>query len=289
MDSPYAVNTLASLAHEGRLSLFRLLVRRLPGRVTPSELSSTLGMAPSLVSAHLRSLQQVGLVDSVRSGKLLLYRAELEQLGSLVDFLVDDCCRGRLELCSANPNTFATPDSPPTPLDGRSPMSRPFNLLFICTRNSARSILAESMVNANHSGRFVAYSAGTEPAIDPHPDAIALLEKTGYDISGIRSKHLSEFMQPEAPQMDFVFTVCDRAANEECASWPGKPITAHWSLPDPVAVKGTPSEIALAFRETLGALERRFAAFSALPLGSLDRMSMQRTVDDIAETDSLSA
>ena len=168
-------------------------------------------------------------------------------------------------------------------------MSRPFNLLFICTRNSARSILAESMVNANHSGRFIAYSAGTEPAIDPHPDAIALLEKTGYDISGIRSKHLSEFMQPEAPQMDFVFTVCDRAANEECASWPGKPITAHWSLPDPVAVKGTPSEIALAFRETLGALERRFAAFSALPLESLDRMSMQRAVDDIAETDSLSA
>ena len=284
--SSSSVTVLAALAHEGRLALFRLLVRRLPGRVTPSELAETLGLAPSLVSAYLKSLLHVGLVDQVRVGKSLRYRADIGRLGTLVHYLVDDCCRGRLEPCSLAPDGFSVPSCPPEPDDGRPSMQRPFNVLFVCTRNSARSLIAESIAHHAHPERFRAYSAGTAPAESPHPGALALLRSAGHDVSGVRSKHLDEFTHAEAPAMDVVITVCDRAANEECARWPGRPVTAHWSLPDPVAAKGNEGEIALAFRQTFGALERRFATFAALPFASLDRLSLQHELDELADTPS---
>lgn len=156
-----------------------------------------------------------------------------------------------------------------------------FNVLFICTSNSARSIMAEALLNEMGQGRFRAYSAGTIPRGAPHPRAVALLERAGFATDGLQSKHLEVFEAPDAPQMDFVFTVCDRAASEECPPWPGHPLSAHWGIPDPVKETGTEAEQALAFATAFDAMRRRIAAFVALPMEALDRISLQKRLDDI--------
>ena len=278
MNAADATTTLSALAHEGRLALFRLLVRRLPGRATPSELAVSLGLSPSLASAQLAVLSRAGLVSRVRRGKSLRYRAEIERLDILARYLVEDCCRGRPALCS-----IPTDPSAVAPCAATEPaVAEPFNVLFVCTRNAARSQMAESIVRHRHGGRFRAFSAGTGPADAPHPAVLALLEASGHDVAPLRAKRLDEFLGDGAPVMDFVFTVCDRAADEECASWPGGPVTAHWGIPDPLAVRDARAGFGLALRAAFGALERRFTAFAALPLGSLDRTSLQREVDAVA-------
>ena len=158
-----------------------------------------------------------------------------------------------------------------------------FNVLFICTSNSARSIFAEALLNELGQGRFRAFSAGTIPRGEPHPRAIALLEQGGFATDGLRSKDLSEFEGEDAPVMDFVFTVCDRAASEDCPPWPGHPLTAHWGIPDPVKETGNEAEQALAFATAFDAMRRRIAAFVALPMAELDRISLQRRIDDIGQ------
>lgn len=159
-----------------------------------------------------------------------------------------------------------------------------FNILFICSGNSARSIFAEALLRDLGEGRFRAFSAGTRPNSALNPFALDVLARNGHDISGLRSKHISEFQQPDSLTMDFVFTVCDTAAAEECPPWPGQPITGHWGLPDPVRATGTDAERALVFAQTYAALRRRVAAFVALPFGTLSRLSLQSRVDDISAT-----
>jgi arsenate reductase len=160
---------------------------------------------------------------------------------------------------------------------------RPYNVLFLCTGNSARSIMGEAILNKIGGGKFVAYSAGSQPKGTVHPQAVALLQRLGYPTEGFRSKSWGEFAIPGAPTLDFVFTVCDNAANETCPAWPGQPMTAHWGVPDPAAVQGTPAEIAAAFREAFLALQRRIELFSNLPVRSLDRMSLQKRLDAIGK------
>jgi arsenate reductase len=157
-------------------------------------------------------------------------------------------------------------------------MAQPYNVLFLCTGNSARSIMAEAILNKTGAGKFRAYSAGSHPKHQVHPEAIRLLQSLGYDTSGLRSKSWSEFADPGAPQLDFVFTVCDNAAGEACPVWPGQPMTAHWGVPDPAAAQGMPAEIALAFKEAYRMLERRIGIFASLPLGSLDQMTLQHNL-----------
>ena len=159
---------------------------------------------------------------------------------------------------------------------------RVFNVLFLCTGNSARSILAESALNKLGEGRFRGYSAGSFPKGAVNPDALRLLERIGYPTEGLHSKSWEEFSVPDAPVMDFVFTVCDTAAAEECPPWPGQPITGHWGLPDPVKAIGTDAEKALVFAQTYAALRRRITAFAALPFGLLSRLSLQAQVDAIS-------
>lgn len=159
--------------------------------------------------------------------------------------------------------------------------NRKYNMLFICTGNSARSIFAEALLRDLGGEMFNAFSAGTRPGTALNPFALEVLARNGHDTSVLRSKHLSEFQQPGAAVMDFVVTVCDTAAAEECPPWPGQPITAHWGLPDPVKASGTAAEKALVFARTYGALRRRIAAFVELPVESLDRLSLQSRVDDI--------
>jgi protein-tyrosine-phosphatase len=154
-------------------------------------------------------------------------------------------------------------------------------VLFLCTGNSARSIMAEAILNKLGGGKFRAYSAGSHPKGHVHPESIRLLQSLGYDTSHFRSKSWSEFADPGAPLLDFVFTVCDNAAGETCPVWPGQPMTAHWGVPDPAAARGNAAEIALAFKDAYRMLERRIGVFVALPLRSLDHMSLQRKLRDI--------
>lgn len=155
------------------------------------------------------------------------------------------------------------------------------NVLFLCTGNSARSILAESILNAEGAGRFRAFSAGSQPQGEPNPHAIALLRNLDHDVSALRSKSWDEFAAPGAPQMDFIFTVCDNAAGETCPLWPGQPMSAHWGLPDPAAVTGSDAEIAAAFAQTYRMLLRRISVFVNLPLETLDSLSLKRDLDAI--------
>ena len=161
---------------------------------------------------------------------------------------------------------------------------RPFNVLFLCTGNSARSILAEAILNKIGAGKFVAYSAGSQPKGTVHPQALALLQRLGYPIGGLRSKNWDEFAAPGAPHLDFVFTVCDNAANEVCPVWPGQPMTAHWGVPDPAAVEGTEADIVTAFRDAFLTLQRRIELFANLPVRSLDRMALKKRLDEIGTT-----
>ena len=157
----------------------------------------------------------------------------------------------------------------------------PLNVLFLCTGNSARSIMAECIMNREGVGRFRAYSAGSMPAGKVNPHALNLLRKLNYDVSGARSKSWEEFSGPDAPKLDFVFTVCDNAANEVCPVWPGQPMTAHWGLPDPAAVEGTDTEKALAFDDTYRMLFQQITIFVNLPLASLSKLSLQKHLDEI--------
>jgi len=163
---------------------------------------------------------------------------------------------------------------------------RPFNVLFLCTHNSARSIIAECIMNRLGQGRFRGYSAGSQPGGKVHPYALELLKRLNYDTSALRSKSWNEFSGPDAPELDFVFTVCDNAANETCPYWPGQPMTAHWGLPDPSAVEETDAERHLAFADTHRMLNQRISIFTNLPLASLDKMSLQKQLDDIGRTKS---
>ena len=156
-----------------------------------------------------------------------------------------------------------------------------YNVLFLCTGNSARSILAEALLNHKGAGQFTAYSAGSHPSGAPRPEALAQLSAAGISTEGLRSKSWDEFAAPGAPQMDFVFTVCDNAANEVCPLWPGQPITAHWGVPDPAAVQGTPAEIERAFRDAFTVLDRRISLFLSLPLATLEQLSLKRELDSI--------
>lgn len=159
---------------------------------------------------------------------------------------------------------------------------RKYNVLFICTGNSARSIFAESILRALSGDRFNVFSAGTRPYSELNPFALKVLEDKGHDISLLRSKNVSEFSGRDAPALDFVFTVCNRAANEECPAWEGQPISGHWGMPDPVKADGTDAEKSLAFQHAYGALKRRIEAFTALPVESLDRIALQSAIDRIS-------
>lgn len=159
-----------------------------------------------------------------------------------------------------------------------------FNVLFLCTGNSARSILAEAILAREGMGRFRAFSAGSKPAGRVNPNALALLRKLNHDVSGYRSKHWNEFAGDGAPRMDFVFTVCDNAAGEVCPVWPGQPISAHWGIPDPAAAAGSQSQIAAAFADAYRMLTDRITNFVNLPIASLDKLALRERLDVIGKT-----
>lgn len=284
MESKDALAAFAALSQDMRLDALRLLIAAGPDGLAAGEIAARLDARANTLSANLSVLSQAGLVESQREGRHIRYRARMDSLGALVGFLLDDCCGGSPAICGP----LLAGQHPP-PSHANSPKDRimpdtPFNVLFLCTGNSARSLIAEAVLNADPSGRFRAFSAGSRPAGAPNPHAMQLLERLGHDTSSLRSKSWDEFAAPGAPQMDFVFTVCDNAAAETCPVWPGQPMTAHWGVPDPAAATGTEAQIAVAFNETYRTLATRIGLFTALPLASLERLSLQRRLDTIGKT-----
>lgn len=264
---------LLTLGHPQRLALFRLLMRRYPDRVPATELARALDIKPSTLSTYVNSLMQAGLISQERVGASLRYAIHMEVVRETFDYLLRDCCRSRPEVCISLPSFRFL---------GENPMAdRKYNVLFICTGNSARSIFAEAILRKEAGDRFEAYSAGTTPRSELNPFALEVLEQKGHDISSLKAKHVSVFQKNTAPAFDFVFTVCNQAANEECPAWTGQPVSAHWGMTDPVKVEGSNAEKSLAFHQSYGALLNRIRAFAALPIASLDRISIQRALDEI--------
>jgi arsenate reductase len=163
-------------------------------------------------------------------------------------------------------------------------MAEHYNVLFLCTGNSARSIMAEAILNNKGKGGFTAYSAGSHPTGQPRPEALRQIESFGLSTTGLRSKSWDEFSGPDAPKLDFIITVCDNAAKEACPYWPGHPATGHWGVADPAAVEGTPEEIARAFRDVFTVLDRRIGLFLSLPLATLEDMEIKREIDEIGRS-----
>ena len=271
MEQSRATHAFATLGHPDRLAVFRLLMRFAPQGVRPTEIAEALDFKQNTLSHHLADLTASGLVGVSRQGRSLFYAVDLDAAEALIGYLALDVGRARPDLLSSL--LTSRKDSAMRDTD--------FDVLFICSGNSARSIFAEALLRDLGRGKFQAFSAGTRPGTQLNPFALEILKRNGHDTATLRSKHISEFQQPGSIVMDFVFTVCDTAAAEECPPWPGQPITGHWGLPDPVKATGTDAEKALVFAQTYAALRRRISAFVELPFDSLSRMSLQSRIDAI--------
>ena len=276
MERIRAAEAFATLGHPGRLAVFRLLMRFAPQGVRPTEMASALGLKQNTLSHHLADLTACGLVGVTRQGRSLHYAVDLEATEALIGYLALDVGRGRPDLLGTL--LSRRPDIVPT---ARPRRDTGFDVLFICSGNSARSIISEALLRDLGKGVFRAFSAGTQPGAAPHPLVLDVLRQHGHDTSGLRSKPLSAFRQPGADVMDVVITVCDTAAAEDCPPWPGQPIAGHWGVPDPAAATGTEAEKALAFARTYATLRRRITALVARPVERLSRLSLQSRVDAI--------
>ena len=277
MEQNRAAHAFATLGHPGRLAIFRLLMRFAPQGVRPTEIARALGLKQNTLSHHLADLTASGLCHVERQGRSLFYAVDLDATEGLIGYLALDVGRARPDLLA--PLLASHKDI--TAMPNTAFQDTDFDVLFICSGNSARSIFAEALLRDLGQGKFQAFSAGSQPGTTLNPHALDVLARNGHDIAGLRAKHISEFQTPGTPVMDFVFTVCDTAAAEECPPWAGQPITGHWGMPDPVKATGTEAEKALVFAQTYAALRRRVQAFVALPFETLDRLSLQHRVDAI--------
>jgi arsenate reductase len=273
MESIDLTDALSALAHEGRLAVWRALIAQEPEGLEAGRLAEALGLAPNTLSAQLAILSRAGLVVSARRGRFVVYRARPARLAALSHELGRLCCGGRPDQCF------------PSSLASGAMMSahRSFHVLFLCTGNTARSVLAESILRKLGEGRFIAHSAGSQPKGVVNPWALKILEEEGFPTDGMRSKSWDEFAGPDAPTMDFVFTVCDSAAGEACPHWPGQPVTAHWGIEDPAAVEGSDLDKRRAFYDAFRYMRNRIAAFAALPVHKLDSVALAHETREIGQ------
>ncbi len=285
MESNDVLLAFSALSQGTRLAVFRLLVTHEPDGLAAGEIARRLGVPQNTLSSHLGILTRAELVTAERRSRSIVYRARIDGIRALADFLLGDCCRAHPEACGLS--ISSSPRSPTAPRS--AVIDRPLNVLFLCTGNTARSILAESILRKLGEGRFVAYSAGSRPKGEVNPFALKVLEKADHPTEGLRSKSWEEFAGPEAPVMDFVFTVCDAAAGEACPVWPGHPITAHWGIADPAAVEGTDIDKETAFVTAFRHLKNRISAFAALPIARLDALALGERVREIGRLDGATA
>jgi protein-tyrosine-phosphatase/DNA-binding transcriptional ArsR family regulator len=277
MEISVAAQTFAALGQESRLGVLRLLLNQTPRGVSAGELAADLSMPPSTASFHLSALERAGLVENVRQGRQMIYSVRTGALRELLGFLTEACCGGQPELCAELASLL-----PPVPekIEG---VQAAFNVLFLCTRNSARSIMAEAILGRTGKGRFRAYSAGSDPAAAPMPEVLEKLRAVGHDISGLHSKSWERFIGPEAPRMDFVIALCDTLDGQTCPDFGDAALTAKWGMPDPAKFAGSPVECSTMLNELYASLYRRIMIFINLPFPKLERMALKARLDHIGE------
>jgi protein-tyrosine-phosphatase len=280
MDATAAIDRLGSLAQPTRLAALRHLLAAHPGALAAGELARVCDAPHNTMSTHLGVLMRAGLVQVERAGRSMNYRADLKAYRRLVTFLTSDCCGGRPELCGDMARLIPTDDSEPR----EQFMAPAFNVLFLCTRNSARSIIAEALLDRIGKGRFNAYSAGSDPASQPMPEVIDRLKRLGHDTSRLRCKSWNEFTGPTAPRMDFVIALCDTPQGQKCPDLGEKFVNAAWPLPDPADFSGSPTERVTLLNELYAMVRRRLEIFTSLPFASLDRMALKKRLDEIGDT-----
>ena len=278
MESKEAILGFAALAQETRIELMRTLAGRGPSGMAAGELAAELRQPPSTLSFHLAALEQAQLIQSTRRGRHLIYSVRFFGLRSLFSFLTETCCSGRPELCGDLARLL------PDDLPEERPMAATFNVLFLCTHNSARSLMAEALLDRIGKGKFNAYSAGSHPARRPMPDVIDKLEALGHDVCDLHCKSWNEFAGANAPQMDFVIALCDTLHGQDCPDVGANPITAAWPLPDPAQFKGSPAERATMINELYGMIRRRLEIFVNLPHASLDRMALRKRLTELGDS-----
>ncbi len=270
------VAVLAALAQDTRLEAYRLLVRYHPFGLSAGDIARLLAVPHNTLSTHMAALQGAGLVRSRREGRTIIFAAVPETFRAAEAFMTEGIARPRRK-AGASSAAVAYPARRPEDTMNEKVL----NVLVLCTGNSARSILAEAIVNRVGQGRFRAYSAGSQPKARPNPLALELLAGLGYDTAGLRSKSWDEFAAPGAPAMDLVITVCDSAAGEACPYWPGHPLVAHWGIPDPADVTGTPEQKRAAFQEAYRRLMNRVTALVNLPVDRLSLAELKAALADI--------
>lgn len=276
MDSDKAALGFTALGQTTRLDLLRLLLGRGPSGLAAGDIAAALGVTPSTLSFHLRALDQAGLIRPTRQGRSLVYAAQVAALRELLAFVADACCDGEPARCG----DLATLLSP-TPKEAQMPA---FNVLFLCSRNSARSVMAEAILNKLGEGRFRAFSAGSEPSNEgPMPEVVAQLSALGHDVSSLSSKSWNLFMESDAPRMDFVITLCDILAGQACPDFGETMITAAWPMPDPAKFSGNAAERATLLNELYAGLHRRIGIFVSLPIAALDRIALKARLDELAQ------
>lgn len=278
MEINSATRVFAALSQETRLGVLRLLIAAGPNGLPAKEIADRLGLPASTMSFHLAALERAGLTQSTRQSRQVLHAVRIMAVRSLAAFLANmtsECCFGRPELCGDIASLL-----PPNPEES-APMLPAFNVMFLCTRNSARSILAEAILTKIGGGRFRAYSAGSRPAPEPMPEVIVRLSALGHDVSQLHSKSWDEFCRPSAPRMDFVIALCDVLEGQACPDFAGTALTAEWPLPDPAGFAGSAAERSLLLNELYAGLRRRIEIFTSLPFESLDRLALKARLDEI--------
>lgn len=268
------VAQLDAIAQASRLATLKLLVRYLPFGLQAGDIARLVGVPHNTLSTHLSVLEHAGLVRSRREGRTMIYAAESSACSALVRALSD-------ELDPVDKRGLRAPAMPMIKEQNMS--DKTYNVLVLCTGNSARSILAEALINREGKGRFRAFSAGSQPKGVPNPAGLKLLAELGYDTAGFRSKSWTEFDGPDAPQMDFIITVCDSAAGESCPVWPGHPLKAHWGIPDPADVGETDTARRAAFLEAYRRLSARVTTFVNLPVETLDLANLKQELARIGQ------
>jgi arsenate reductase len=279
METDEAAFAFAALGQGTRLDLLRALLDAGPNGLAAGEVAARLGVPASTLSFHLRALDQAGLIAATRQGRSLIYAVQFARLRALLAFLAEACCGGEPDRCGDLGRILDTITRE------KNTMAQPaFNVLFLCTHNSARSIIAEAILDKIGRPRFEGWSAGSDPRPDgPLPEVMTLLKTLGHDVSELRSKSWNELAGPDAPRMDFVLTLCDTLQGQTCPDFGGTTVTGAWPLPDPSKFSGSTAERATLLNEVYAGLRRRLEAFTSLPIASLDRMALKARIDELAD------
>jgi ArsR family transcriptional regulator, arsenate/arsenite/antimonite-responsive transcriptional repressor / arsenate reductase (thioredoxin) len=275
MEAVDAAKVFGALSQDTRLALLRLLIAAGPNGLPAGDIAESLGIPASTASFHLGALERAGLTQSTRQSRQIIHAVRITALRELVAFLTETCCSGHPELCGDIGHLLPRAD------EERSAMTPAFNVLFLCTKNSARSIIAEAILDKVGKGRFHAYSAGASPGPEPMPAVLDMLRKLGHAVSGLHSKSWDRFIGPDAPRIDFIIALCDTLDEQACPDFGDTTITAAWPLPDPTKFAGSPSQRVLLLNELYGSLKRRIRIFTSLPFASLDRMALKARLDEL--------